>query len=131
MTVRLKSHFLLLTFQESEEQSGQRPEAILADNGYCSDKNLEFLESADEPENKIEGFIATGMAEHGEHRLPPKPGPLPEGATPVDRMKKKLRTKAGPSPPARGSLGFYRLARAARTLSRSTSAPSSFALPTT
>ena len=78
-----------------EQQSGQRPAAILADNGYCSDKNLEFLESADEPENKIEGFIATGKSKHGEHRLPVKPGPLPKGATRVDRMKKKLQTKAG------------------------------------
>ena len=78
-----------------EQQSGQRPAAILADNGYCSDKNLEFLESADEPENKIEGFIATGKFKHGEHRLPVKPGPLPKGATRVERMKKKLRTKAG------------------------------------
>src|SRR5277367_950244 len=42
-----------------EEQSGQRPEAILADNGYCSDENLEYLESADQPERKIEGFIAS------------------------------------------------------------------------
>ena len=78
-----------------EQQSGQRPAAILADNGYCSDKNLEFLESADEPENRIEGFIATGKSKHGEHRLPVKPGPLPKGATRVDRMKKKLQTKAG------------------------------------
>jgi hypothetical protein len=78
-----------------EQQSGQRPPAILADNGYCSDKNLEFLEAADKPENKIEGFIATGKSKHGEYRLPVKPGPLPKGATRVDRMKKKLRTKAG------------------------------------
>ena len=78
-----------------EQQSGQRPAAILADNGYCSDNNLEFLESTNEPENKIEGFIATGKSKHGEHRLPVKPGPLPQGATLVDRMKKKLRTKAG------------------------------------
>lgn len=78
-----------------EQQSGQRPAAILADNGYCSDKNLEFLESAEEPENKIEAFIATGKSKHGEHRLPVKPGPLPPGATRVDRMKKKLQTKAG------------------------------------
>jgi transposase len=78
-----------------ERQSGQRPAAILADNGYCSDKNLEFLESAEEPENKIEAFIATGKSKHGEHRQPVKPGPLPQGATRVERMKKKLQTKAG------------------------------------
>jgi transposase len=78
-----------------EQQSGQRPEAILADNGYCSEQNLEHLESADEPERKIEGFIATGKQKHGEHRLPAKRGPLPKGATRVDRMKRKLKTKVG------------------------------------
>jgi hypothetical protein len=78
-----------------EQQSGQRPEAILADNGYCSEENLEHLESADEPERKIEGFIATGKQKHGEHRVPAKRGPLPKGATRVDRMKRKLKTKVG------------------------------------
>ena len=78
-----------------EQQSGQRPEAILADNGYCSEENLEHLESADQPERKIEGFIATGKQKHGEHRLPAKRGPLPKGATKVERMKRKLQTKVG------------------------------------
>jgi transposase len=78
-----------------EQQSGQRPETILADNGYCSEQNLEHLESADEPERKIEGFIATGKQKHGEHRLPATRGPLPKGATRVDRMKRKLKTKVG------------------------------------
>ena len=31
-----------------EQQSGQRPEEVLADSGYCSEKNLEQLESAGE-----------------------------------------------------------------------------------
>src|SRR6266852_4158514 len=76
-----------------EQQSGQRPKAILADSGYCSEENLAYLESADQPERKIDGFIATGKQKHGEHRLPCKPGPLPKGATKVDRMKRKLQTK--------------------------------------
>jgi transposase len=78
-----------------EQQSGQRPEAILADNGYCSEENLEFLAATDAPERAIEGFIATGKQKHGEHRLPAKRGPLPQGATAVDRMKRKLQTKVG------------------------------------
>ncbi len=78
-----------------EQQSGQRPEAVLADNGYCSEQNLEHLESAEQPERRIEGFIATGKQKHGEHRLPAKCGPLPKGATKVERMKRKLQTKVG------------------------------------
>ena len=64
-----------------EEQSGQRPEAILADSGYCSDENLAYLESAGKPERKIEGYIATGKQKHGEHRQPCPRGPFPKGAT--------------------------------------------------
>ena len=62
-----------------EQQSGQRPEAILADSGYCSEENLAYLESADQPERKIEGYIATGKQKHGEHRMACKRGPLPKG----------------------------------------------------
>ena len=36
-----------------EQQSGQRPEAVLADNGYCSEENLMYLESAEDPERQI------------------------------------------------------------------------------
>ena len=78
-----------------EQQSGQRPEAILADSGYCSEENLEYLESADQPERKIDGFIATGKQKHGEHRQSAQRGPLPKGATKVDRMTQKLKTKVG------------------------------------
>src|ERR1019366_3484998 len=78
-----------------EQQSGQRPEAILADNGYCSEENLEYLDSANQPERKVEGFIATGKQKHGEYRMPAKRGRLPKGATKVDRMKQKLKTKEG------------------------------------
>lgn len=78
-----------------EAQSGQRPEAVLADSGYCSEENLRYLESAEQPEKKIEGYIATGKQKHGEHRQPCKRGPLPKGATRVDRMTRKLQTKAG------------------------------------
>jgi transposase len=79
-----------------QEQSGQRPERILADSGYCSEKNLEHLETtAGDSERKIDAFIATGKQKHGEHRRPCPRGPLPKEATRVERMKRKLQTKAG------------------------------------
>jgi transposase len=78
-----------------EQQSGQRPEELLSDSGYCSEKNLEYLESEENPEKKIEAYIATGKQQHGEHRSPARRGPLPKGTTRVDRMKRKLQTKAG------------------------------------
>jgi hypothetical protein len=38
-----------------EEQSGQKPEGVLADNGYCSNENLKYL-----ARKRMEGFVATG-----------------------------------------------------------------------
>lgn len=78
-----------------EQQSGQRPEEILADSGYCSEKNLEALDSEGEPEHAVAGFIATGRQKHGKYKEPCPRGPLPKGATRVDRMRRKLMTKAG------------------------------------
>src|SRR6266436_5168303 len=78
-----------------KQQSGQRPDELLADSGYCSEKNLEHLETADASGHKIDGYIATGKQKHGEHRQPCPRGPLPQHATRVERMKRKLQTKAG------------------------------------
>ena len=77
-----------------EMQSGQRPRQMLADNGYCSEKNLEYLEAGKKPENQIEAYLAAGRRQHGERRVCPR-GPLRQGATRVERMKRKLQTQAG------------------------------------
>ena len=73
-----------------EEQSGQKPEAVLADHGYCSDENLKYL-----ARKRVEGFIATGKQKHGERREPCKRGPLPREASRVERMERKLESKVG------------------------------------
>ncbi len=78
-----------------EEQSGQQPEELLADNGYCSEQNLAHLESAAEPDQRIETYIAADRQKHGEQPAASPRGPLPQGATRVDRMRRKLQTKAG------------------------------------
>ena len=75
-----------------ERQSGQRPAAILADNGYCSERNLKYLETA---YPRIDAYIATGKVTHGEYRQPCPRGPLPANATRVERMMRKLQTGAG------------------------------------
>ena len=75
-------------------QSGQRPDQVIADSGYCSEKNLQALESAEDPSRRVEGFIATERQKHDEYREPCPRGPLPKGATRVDRMKRKLKTRA-------------------------------------
>jgi transposase len=86
---------LLPMLDQVELQSGQRPDEVLADSGYCSEQNLERLESETNPERRVTGYIATGRQKHGEYREPCPRGPLPQGATRVERMKRKLKTRAG------------------------------------
>lgn len=73
-----------------QQQSGQKPKQVLADSGYCSDGNLRFL-----AEKRIEGFVATEKQKHGELPQPCQRGPLPQGATRVERMQRKLETQIG------------------------------------
>ena len=76
-----------------EAQSGATPTQLLADAGYCSDANLAAI--ADTP---IDAYISTRKQKHGERPGRPGPcprGPLPTTATRVDRMSRKLHTKAG------------------------------------
>jgi transposase len=86
---------LLPMVEVMEQQSGQRPEEILADSGYCSEKNLEALDSEQNPERRIDGYVATQRQKHGEYKEPCPRGPLPKGATRVDCMRRKLKTKTG------------------------------------
>jgi len=72
------------------EQSGQKPEEVLADSGYCSEGNLKYLRK-----KRIEGFVATEKQKHGERRVSCKRGPLPKNASRVERMQRKLETKVG------------------------------------
>ena len=79
---------LVPLLERIEEQSGQKPKEVVADNGYCSDENLKYLNK-----RKIEGVVATGKQKHNERREPCKPGPLPKGASRVERMERKLATQ--------------------------------------
>jgi transposase len=56
-----------------EEQSGQKPAGVLADNGYCSDENLKYL-----AKKRMEGFVAAGKQKHSQRREPCKRGPYRE-----------------------------------------------------
>jgi transposase len=73
-----------------EEQSGATPTQLLADAGYCSEENLAAID-----ETTIDAYIATRKQRHSERPEPCPRGPLPNTATRVDRMARKLHTKAG------------------------------------
>jgi transposase len=72
------------------QQSGETPAQLLADAGYCSDVNLVAIAATD-----IDAYISTRKQKHGERSGPCPRGPLPQTATIVDRMSRKLLTKTG------------------------------------
>ena len=72
------------------QQSGDTPRQLLADAGYCSEDNLAAV-----ADTTIDAYIATRKQKHGERPGPCPHGPLPKTATRVDRMARKLQTKAG------------------------------------
>jgi transposase len=81
---------LVPSVEAIRQQAGQKPQEVLTDSGYCSDANLKYLEK-----KTIEGFIATDRESYRDRHQPGPRGPLPPGATRVDRMRRKLQTKAG------------------------------------
>jgi transposase len=83
-------HQLMPMITTIEQQSGATPVQLLADAGYCSDENLAAV-----ADTTIDAFIATRKQKHGERPGPCPRGPLPKAAKRVDRMARKLHTKAG------------------------------------
>lgn len=81
---------LVPTLEAVREQAGQKPQWVVTDSGYGSEANLQYLEK-----RKIEGFIATDRESYRDRHQPGPRGPLPKGATRVDRMRRKLQTKVG------------------------------------
>jgi transposase len=78
------------TLEAIRQQAGHTPQAVMTDSGYCSEANLQYLEK-----KEIEGFIATDRESYRDRQQPGPRGPLPQGATRVDRMRRKLQTKVG------------------------------------
>lgn len=83
-------HQLMPMITTIAQQSGDTPTQLLADAGYCSDENLAAI-----ADTTIDAYISTRKQRHGERPRPCPRGPLPQTATRVDRMSRKLHTKAG------------------------------------
>jgi transposase len=81
---------LVPMIERIEEQSGQKPQEVLADSGYCSEENLRYL-----GKRRISGWVATEKRKHGEPKRTCPRGPLPSEAGEVERMKRKLQTQVG------------------------------------
>jgi transposase len=63
---------------------------LTADGGYFSDENVKTCE-----QHNLDPYIATGRFKHDEPPPPPPRGPIPNDATPKQRMARKTRTKKG------------------------------------
>jgi transposase len=76
--------------EQVKSNTGENPKKASADNGYFSEKNVEYLKS-----EEIDAYVATGRTKHGEEPPPAPRGPIAKNATPKQRMARKLRTKKG------------------------------------
>jgi transposase len=76
--------------EQIEENLGEIPDRVLADSGYFSTDNVEYVDG-----NFMEAFICRERTKHSEKVEPPPRGRIPNDMSVVDRMCRKLKTKAG------------------------------------
>jgi transposase len=75
---------------EIENVVGIHPQQVSADAGYCSESNLEEMES-----RCIDAYIATGRMPRSYRMQSAPTGRIPSGLTKRERMKRKLTTQRG------------------------------------
>lgn len=82
---------MLQTLQAQAPQLGT-VKALIADTGYCSEKNIVACEQAN-----ITPLIAVAREDHHPHwrQRHTEPAPLPKDATPVQTMAHTLKTLTG------------------------------------
>lgn len=80
---------LIPMIERVREQAGQKVQQVLADSGYCSEENLRKA-----AKKKVDLYVATGKQKHNQP-VPSSPrSRIPKSATLVERMKRKLMSKA-------------------------------------
>jgi len=80
---------LLPMLERIEANTGERPDALIADAGYCSTANLEACE-----DRRLNAYISTSRQQHGQ-RPRPSWGRAPRDLDARGRIERKLRSKAG------------------------------------
>lgn len=76
--------------EQIEENLGEIPDRVLADSGYFSTENVEYVDG-----NFMEPFICRERTKHSEKPEPAPRGRIPDDLSVVERMCRKLKTKAG------------------------------------
>ena len=80
---------LLPMLERIQANTGQLPEVLTADAGYCSTTNIEACE-----QRGLEAYISTSRQQHGQRPRPSRGRP-PKDLDARGRMVRKLRSKAG------------------------------------
>ncbi len=69
------------------------PAGVIADSGYFSEANVQALEHRGG--RPIEAHIAVERDRHGAPSTGPPRGRIPQGLSPAERMRRRLRTQGG------------------------------------
>ena len=80
---------LLPMLERTLANTGQLPDAFIADAGYCSTANLKVCE-----DRRLNAYISTSRQQHGKRPRPSR-GRVPKDLDARGRMERKLRSKAG------------------------------------
>jgi hypothetical protein len=80
---------LLPMLERIQANTGELPDALIADAGYCSSANLESCEA-----KGLNAYISTSRQQHGQRPRPSR-GRAPRDLDARGRMQRKLRFKAG------------------------------------
>jgi len=81
---------LVPMIEQVEDNLGEIPDCVLADNGYFSETNVEHVAT-----NHMEPLIAPERTKHTDKPEPAPRGRIPKDMGIVDRMRRKLKTKQG------------------------------------
>jgi len=80
---------LLPMVEQIKANTGQLPDKLITDAGYCSTDNIEACEL-----RGIDAYISTSRQKHGKRPRPSR-GPAPRDLDARGRMDRKIRSKAG------------------------------------
>ena len=80
---------LLPMLERIQTNTGELPDALIADAGYCSTANLKACE-----DRRLNAYISTSRQQHGKRPRPSR-GRAPKDLDARGRMQRKLRSKAG------------------------------------
>jgi len=82
-------HHFVPMLERIVANTGQLPERLIADAGYCSTANIEASE-----QRGLDAYLSTSRQERGKRPRPSR-GPAPRDLDARGRMDRKLRSKAG------------------------------------